>query len=109
MAAYYRMVTDQGRVNGREIKFISYDDGYTPPKTAEMTRKLVEQDEVLAIASPLGTPTNSPTSHYMNQRKVPQLFVATGRHQMGRPKGPSLDDWLAAELPGRGPRLRGLH
>ena len=78
MAAYYRMVNDQGGVNGREIKFISYDDGYTPPKTVEMTRKLVEQDEVLAIASPLGTPTNSATWHYMNQKKVPQLFIASG-------------------------------
>jgi ABC-type branched-subunit amino acid transport system substrate-binding protein len=87
MAAYYRMVNDQGGVNGREIKFISYDDGYTPPKTVEMTRKLVEQDEVLAIASPLGTPTNSATWHYMNQRKVPQLFVATGATKWDDPKG----------------------
>jgi branched-chain amino acid transport system substrate-binding protein len=87
MAAYYRMVNDQGGVNGREIKFISYDDGYTPPKTVEMTRKLVEQDEVLAIASPLGTPTNSATWHYMNQRKVPQLFIASGATKWDDPKG----------------------
>jgi len=87
MAAYYRMVNDQGGVNGREIKFISYDDGYTPPKTVEMTRKLVEQDEVLAIASPLGTPTNSATWHYMNQKKVPQLFIASGATKWDDPKG----------------------
>jgi branched-chain amino acid transport system substrate-binding protein len=87
MAAYYKMVNDQGGVNGRKINFISYDDGYTPPKTVEMTRKLVEQDEVLAIASPLGTPTNSATWHYMNQKKVPQLFVATGATKWDDPKG----------------------
>ena len=86
MAAYYRMVNDQGGVNGRKINFISYDDGYTPPKTVEMTRKLVEQDNVLAIASPLGTPTNSAIWHYMNQRKVPQLFVATGATKWDDPK-----------------------
>jgi branched-chain amino acid transport system substrate-binding protein len=87
MAAYYRMVNDQGGVNGRRIRFISYDDGYSPPKTVEMTRKLVEEDEVLLIASPLGTPTNSATWHYMNQHEVPQLFVATGATKWDDPKG----------------------
>jgi branched-chain amino acid transport system substrate-binding protein len=87
MAAYYRMVNDQGGVNGRRIDFISYDDGYAPPKTVEMTRKLVEQDQVLAIASPLGTPTNSATWHYMNQHKVPQLFIASGATKWDDPKG----------------------
>ncbi|MGC2198953.1 MAG: ABC transporter substrate-binding protein [Stellaceae bacterium] len=87
MAAYYRMVNDQGGVNGRKIEFTSYDDGYTPPKTVEMTRKLVEQDQVLAIASPLGTPTNSATWHYMNQKKVPQLFIASGATKWDDPKG----------------------
>jgi branched-chain amino acid transport system substrate-binding protein len=86
-AAYYRMINDQGGVNGRKITFISYDDGYSPPKTVEMTRKLVEQDEVLAIASPLGTPTNSATWHYMNQKKAPQLFVASGATKWDDPKG----------------------
>ena len=87
MAAYYKMINDQGGVNGRKIDFISYDDGYAPPKTVEMTRKLVEQDKVLAIASPLGTPTNSATWHYMNQHKAPQLFVATGATKWDDPKG----------------------
>jgi branched-chain amino acid transport system substrate-binding protein len=78
MAAYYRMINDRGGVNGRKINFISYDDAYSPPKTVEQVRKLVEQDGVLLVAGPLGTPTNSAIWHYMNQKKVPQLFVSTG-------------------------------
>jgi len=69
MAAYYRMVNDQGGVNGRKITFLSYDDAYSPPKTVEQTRRLVEQDGVFLMASPLGTPTNSATQHYLNQKK----------------------------------------
>lgn len=87
MAAYYRMVNDMGGVNGRKINFISYDDGYTPPKTVEMTRKLVEQDNVLLIAGALGTPTNSAVWHYLNEHKVPQLFVTTGATKWDDPKG----------------------
>ncbi len=87
MAAYYRMVNDMGGVNGRKINFISYDDGYTPPKTVEMTRKLVEDDQVFLIAGALGTPTNSAVWHYMNQHKVPQLFVSTGATKWDDPKG----------------------
>jgi branched-chain amino acid transport system substrate-binding protein len=86
MAAFYRMVNDQGGVNGRKINFISYDDAYSPPKTVEQVRRLVEQDGVLLIASPLGTPTNSAIWHYMNQKKVPQLFVATGATKWDDPK-----------------------
>ena len=86
-AAFYKMLNDQGGVNGRKVNFISYDDAYSPPKTVEMVRKLVEQDQVLLIASPLGTPTNSAIWHYMNQRKVPQLFVATGATKWDDPKG----------------------
>ena len=86
MAAYYRMVNDQGGVNGRRINFISYDDGYSPPKTVEQVRKLVEQDEVLFTAGTLGTPTNSAIWHYMNQKKVPQLFVSTGATKWDDPK-----------------------
>jgi branched-chain amino acid transport system substrate-binding protein len=85
-AAYYRMVNEKGGVNGRKINFISYDDAYSPPKTVEQVRKLVEQDNVLLIASPLGTPTNSAIWHYMNQKKVPQLFVATGATKWDDPK-----------------------
>jgi len=87
MAAYYRMVNDQGGVNGREITFLSYDDAYSPPKTVEQTRRLVEQDEVLLDAGPLGTPTNSAIWQYMNQKKVPQLFVSTGATKWDDPKG----------------------
>jgi branched-chain amino acid transport system substrate-binding protein len=86
MAAYYRMVNDMGGVNGRKINFISYDDAYTPPKTVEMTRKLVEEDHVFLIAAALGTPTNSAVWHYMNQHEVPQLFVSTGATKWDDPK-----------------------
>jgi branched-chain amino acid transport system substrate-binding protein len=85
--AYWKMINDLGGINGRKINFTSYDDSYTPPKTVEMVRKLVEQDEVLLVASPLGTPTNSAIWHYMNQKKVPQLFVATGATKWDDPKG----------------------
>lgn len=84
--AYWKMVNDQGGVNGRKIDFISYDDAYTPPKTVEMVRKLVEQDNVLCTCGTLGTPTNSAIWHYMNQHKVPQLFVATGATKWDDPK-----------------------
>ncbi|HYU12211.1 MAG TPA: ABC transporter substrate-binding protein [Stellaceae bacterium] len=86
MGAFYKMVNDQGGVNGRKIVFLSYDDAYSPPKTVEQTRRLVEQDGVFLMASPLGTPTNSATQHYLNQKKVPQLFVATGATKWDDPK-----------------------
>jgi ABC-type branched-subunit amino acid transport system substrate-binding protein len=86
-AAYYKMINDQGGVNGRKINFISYDDAYTPPKTVEMIRKLVEEDGVLFTAATLGTPCNSAIWQYMNQKKVPQLFVATGATKWDDPKG----------------------
>ena len=85
--AYFKMINDQGGVNGRKIKWISYDDAYSPPKTVEMARKLVESDEVLFIAGPVGTPTNSAIWHYMNEKKVPQLFPATGASKCDDPKG----------------------
>ena len=86
-ARYYEMINAQGGINGRKINFISYDDAYSPPKTVEMTRKLVEQDEVLAIAGGAGTPTNSAIWKYMNEHRVPQLFVATGATKWDDPKG----------------------
>jgi ABC-type branched-subunit amino acid transport system substrate-binding protein len=85
--AYWKMINDQGGINGRTINFTSYDDGYTPPKTVEMVRKLVEEDGVFFVASPLGTPCNSAIWHYMNEKKVPQLFVATGATKWDDPKG----------------------
>ena len=85
-AAYFKMINDQGGINGRKINFISMDDGYSPPKTVEMARKLVEQDEVLLVFQPLGTPPNSAIHKYMNAKKVPQLFVATGATKWNDPK-----------------------
>jgi branched-chain amino acid transport system substrate-binding protein len=87
IAAYYKMINDMGGVNGRKIDFISYDDSYSPPKTVEMVRKLVEQNHVFITDATLGTPTNSAIWHYMNQHKVPQLFVATGATKWDDPKG----------------------
>jgi ABC-type branched-subunit amino acid transport system substrate-binding protein len=86
IVAYFKMINDQGGVNGRKIDCISYDDAYTPPKTVEMIRKLVEEDHVLCTCGTLGTPTNSAIWHYMNQHKVPQLFVATGATKWDDPK-----------------------
>jgi branched-chain amino acid transport system substrate-binding protein len=85
-SAYFRMLNDQGGVNGRKVNFISYDDAYSPPKTVEQTRRLVEEDGVLLMLNPLGTPTNSAIQHYLNQKKVPQLFVATGATKWDDPK-----------------------
>jgi ABC-type branched-subunit amino acid transport system substrate-binding protein len=85
-AAYFKMINDAGGINGRKINFISYDDGYSPPKTVEQARKLVESDEVLFIFNSLGTPPNSAIHKYMNAKKVPQLFVATGATKWNDPK-----------------------
>ena len=85
-AAYFKMINDQGGVNGRKIEFISLDDAYSPPRTVEQTRKLVEQEQVLATFQNLGTPTNTAIHKYMNAKKVAQLFVATGASKWGDPK-----------------------
>ncbi len=85
-AAYFKMINDSGGINGRKINFVSYDDGYSPPKTVEQARKLVESDEVLFIFNSLGTPPNSAIHKYMNAKKVPQLFVATGATKWNDPK-----------------------
>ena len=86
IAAYFKMVNEQGGINGRKVNFISYDDGYSPPKTVEMARKLVEQDQVLFLFQTLGTPPNTAIHKYMNMRKVPQLHVATGATKWNEPK-----------------------
>jgi ABC-type branched-subunit amino acid transport system substrate-binding protein len=85
-AAYFKKINDAGGINGRKINFISYDDGYSPPKTVEQARKLVESDEVLFIFNSLGTPPNTAIQKYMNAKKVPQLFVATGATKWNDPK-----------------------
>src|SRR5476651_2687571 len=85
-AAYFKKINDAGGINGRKINFITYDDGYSPPKTVEQARKLVESDEVLLVFNSLGTPPNSAIQKYMNSKKVPQLFVATGATKWNDPK-----------------------
>jgi len=84
--AYFKKINDEGGINGRKINFISVDDGYSPPKTVEMARRLVEQDQVLLIWGPLGTPPNTAIQKYMNAKKVPQLFVYTGATKWNDPK-----------------------
>jgi branched-chain amino acid transport system substrate-binding protein len=84
--AYFNKINAEGGINGRKIKFISYDDGYSPPKAVEQVRKLVESDEVLVVFNPLGTPSNTAIQKYLNGKKVPQLFVATGATKWNDPK-----------------------
>jgi branched-chain amino acid transport system substrate-binding protein len=86
IAAYFNKVNAEGGINGRKINLISYDDAYSPPKAVEQARKLVESDEVLLIFQSLGTPSNTAIQKYMNAKKVPQLFVATGATKWGDPK-----------------------
>jgi branched-chain amino acid transport system substrate-binding protein len=84
--AYFRKINAEGGINGRKITFVTYDDGYSPPKAVEQARKLVESDEVLVVFNPLGTPSNSAIQKYLNAKKVPQLFVATGATKWNEPK-----------------------
>ena len=85
-AAYFKMINEAGGIKGRKINFITYDDGYSPPKAVEQARKLVESDEVLLVFNSLGTPSNSAIQKYLNSKKVPQLFVATGATKWNDPK-----------------------
>ena len=82
-AAYFKMLNDKGGINGHKIEFLSVDDGYSPPKTVEQTRKLVEQDGVLLIFNSLGTATSTSVQKYLNQKKIPQLFIASGADKWG--------------------------
>ena len=104
-AAYFTMVNEQGGINGRKINFISRDDGYSPPKTVEQVRRLVEQDQVLLLFNTLGTPPNTAIQRYLNDNKVPHLFVATGADKWNDPKHFPWTDRLAAQLPDRGAHL----
>lgn len=83
---YFKMINDQGGINGRQINFISLDDGYSPPRTVEQVRKLVEEDQVLFLAGTLGTPTNTAIHKYINAKGVPHIFVNTGATKWGDPK-----------------------
>jgi branched-chain amino acid transport system substrate-binding protein len=84
--AYFKKINAEGGIKGRKITFVTYDDGYSPPKAVEQARKLVESDEVLVVFNPLGTPSNSAIQKYLNSKKVPQLFVATGATKWNDPK-----------------------
>lgn len=86
IAAAFRMANDQGGFGGRKVNFISYDDGYNPPKMVEQVRRLVEEDQVAALFATFGTPTNTAIVRYVNQRKVPHLFLATGADKWGNYK-----------------------
>jgi branched-chain amino acid transport system substrate-binding protein len=86
LSAYFDMINEQGGINGRKITFITLDDGYSPPKTVEHARKLIEQERVLLLFSNLGTPTNSAIHKYVNAKKVPHLFLFTGASKWGQPK-----------------------
>ena len=86
IAAYFNMLNSQGGIKGRKINFVTYDDGYSPPKTVEMARRLIEQDQVLFLFQTLGTPPNSAIHKYVNAKKVPHLFVATGATKWDDPK-----------------------
>ena len=85
-AAYFKMINAQGGINGRRLNFISVDDGYSPPKTVEQSRRLVEQEQVALLFNSLGTPTNAAIQHYCNDNKVPQLFVSTGASMFSDPE-----------------------
>src|SRR4051812_42041568 len=84
-SAFFKMINDQGGINGRKINFISYDDAYSPPKSVEQPRKLVESDEVFIDFAPLGTASNAAIQKYLNQKKVPQLFVGSGASRWADP------------------------
>lgn len=84
--AFFKMINEKGGINGRKINFISYDDSFSPPKAVEHVRKLVESDEVFLVFNPIGTPPNSAIQKYLNSKKVPQIFMATGVTKMADPK-----------------------
>jgi len=81
--AFFKMVNDQGGVSGHKINFISYDDAYSPPKTVEQVRRLIEEDQVALLFNTLGTPSNTAIQRYVNQKKVPHLFISTGADKWG--------------------------
>ena len=107
--AYFRKINAEGGINGRKINFITYDDAYSPPKTVEQARKLVESDEVLFIFNSLGTPPNSAIQKYMNTEEGAAAVRRHRRHQVERPEGIPLDHGLAAQLPERIHHLCQVH
>ena len=95
-APYFAMINDPGGINGRKVNFLSRDDGYSPPKTVEVVRKLVEEDQVLLMFGTLGTPPNTAIQGYLNDNKVPQLFVTTGASKWNDPRH---DPWTMGWIP----------
>ena len=108
-SAFFKMVNEQGGVDGHMIDFISYDDGYSPPKTVEQVRRLVEEDQVDFCFQNLGTPCNSAIADYLNHKKIPHLFVGSGASKWSDIKKYPVDDGLPAGLPHRGADLRQAH
>ena len=104
--AYFDYVNSKGGVNGRKIEYRYYDDGYDPAQTVQLTRKLVEQDKVFAIFNSVGTANNAAIQPYLNQRRVPQLFVGDGSQAVVAAGAVPVDDGLPPELRRRGRRLR---
>ena len=104
--AYFKMINEMGGVNGRKINLISLDDGYSPPKTVEQTRRLVEQEQVAFIFDSLGTACCASVRQYLNDNKIPQLFVATGASMFADPQHFPWTMGVATELPDRGENLR---
>ena len=105
-AAYFRMINEQGGINGRKINLIQYDDAYSPPKAVEQVRKLVESDEVLLTFQIIGTPSNAAVQKYLNAKKVPQLLAATGASKFTDPKNFPWTMGYNPNYPVRGPHLR---
>jgi hypothetical protein len=106
--AYFAMINDQGGVNGRKIKFVSRDDGYSPPKTVEVVRKLVEEDQVLLLFQTLGTASNTVIQEYLTEKNTAAV-CRDWRRQVERPKKPSVDNGLAAQLPRGSSYLRAVY
>ena len=108
-AAYFQMLNDQGGINGRRIEFLTLDDAYSPAKTVEQTRKLVEQDEVLAMFSSVGTAPNIAVQKYLNAKHVPQIFVSSGATRWNDPDAFSMDGRFQPDLRTRRQALRAVH
>ena len=108
-AAYFDMINERGGINGRKVRFISHDDNSDPTVALDLTRGLVERENVLLMFGSFGTPGNLAVRGFLNERKIPQLFVASGAEELSDPKALSLDDGLATVVSRRGTHLRQLH
>ena len=108
-AAYFEMINERGGINGRKVRFISHDDNSDPTVALDLTRGLVEREDVLLMFGSYGTPGNLAVRSFLNERGIPQLFVASGAEELSDPKALSLDDGLATVVSRRGAHLRQLH